>query len=113
MEHSSEAMLRQTQSDRAASFVATLYSMRNAERETELYQQYVIPAAEQLVVSSRSAYAAGTVSFADLIDSERMLLTVRRTVAETRIEREERLAELEALAGVDIETLASPASQQK
>jgi outer membrane protein, heavy metal efflux system len=110
MEHSSEAMLRQTASDRAASFVATLYSMRNAERQTRLYQRYVIPAAEQLVVSSRSAYAAGTISLADLIDSERMLLAVRRTVAETQIEREEHLAELEALAGVDIETLASPSS---
>lgn len=108
MEHSSKAMLRQTRSDRAASFVATLYSMRNAQRETRLYQGYVIPAAEQLVVSSRSAYAAGTVSFADLIDSERMLLSVRRTVAETQIESEQRLAELEALAGVDIETLTSP-----
>jgi outer membrane protein TolC len=108
MEHSSEAMLRQTRYDRAASFVATLYTMRNAERETELYQRQVVPAAEQLVTSSRSAYAAGTVGFADYIDSERTLLTVRRMVAEAQIEREERLAELEALAGVDIETLGAP-----
>ncbi len=39
MTRSSEAMLRQTQQDRAASFVADLYLMRNAERETELYRQ--------------------------------------------------------------------------
>jgi hypothetical protein len=32
-------------------------------------------------------------------------------IAEARIEREKRLAELEALAGVDIETLAAPATQ--
>jgi outer membrane protein TolC len=87
--------------------------MRNAERQTQLYQRHIVPAAEQLVVSSRSAYAAGTIGFADLIDSERMLLMVRRMVAEVQIEREERLAELEALAGVDIETLgASPAETQ-
>lgn len=110
MERSSEAMLRQTRYDRAASFVATLYTMRNAERQSQLYQRSILPAAQQLVVSSRSAYAAGTIGFADLIDSERMLLMVRRTVAETQIEREERLAELEALAGVDIETLAAPAA---
>ena len=113
MEHSSEAMLRQTRYDRAASFVATLYTMRNAERATELYRKQIVPAAEQLVISSRSAYAAGTVGFADYIDSERMLLTLRRMVAEAQIEREERLAELEALAGVDIETLgASPTGTQ-
>ncbi len=107
MEHSSAAMLRQTRYDRAGSFVATLYSIRNAERQTELYRRHLVPAARQLVVSSRSAYAAGTIGFADLIDSERMLLVVRRMVAEAQIEREQRLAELEALAGVDIETLGS------
>ncbi len=109
MERSSQAMLRQTRRDRAASFVADLYLLRNAERQTRLYQQQIIPAAQQLVSSSRNAYAAGTIGFADLIDSERMLLMVRREVAEMQIEREERLAELEALAGVDIETFGSAA----
>ena len=82
--------------------------MRNAERQTQLYRQRVVPASQQLVNSSRSAYAAGTIGFADLVDSERMLLAVRRMVAEAQIEREQRLAELEALAGVDIETLGRP-----
>jgi outer membrane protein, heavy metal efflux system len=108
MQHSSEAMLRQTRYDRAGTFVGTLYSMRNAERQTQLYQRSILPAAQQLVGSSRSAYAAGTIGFADLVDSERMLLMVRRMVAESRIEREQRLAELEALAGVDVETLGAP-----
>ena len=105
MTRSSEAMLRQTTHDRAARFVADLYVMRNAERETRLYRARVVPAARQLVSSSRDAYAAGTIVFADLIDSERMFISVRRMVAQSQIEREERLAELEALAGVDIETL--------
>lgn len=108
MARSSEAMLRQTRQDRAASFVANLYSMRNAERQTQLYGQRVLPATRQLVSSSRSAYAAGTVNFADLVDSERILLTVRRMAAQAQIEREERLADLEALAGVDIETIGPP-----
>ena len=94
--------------DRAASFVANLYIMRNAERQTELYQRRVVPAAQQLVSSSQNAYAAGAVGFADLIDSERMLISVRRMVAQAQIEREKRLAELKALAGVEIETLGRP-----
>jgi len=105
MERSAEAMSRQTTQDRAASFVANLYFMRNAERQTELYQARVVPAVQQLMSSSRQAYAAGAVTFADLIDSERTYIAVRAMVAEALIEREKRLAELEALAGVDIETL--------
>ena len=105
MELASEAMLRQTRQDRAANFVANLNAMRNAERQVQLYRERVVPAAQQLINSSRSAYAAGTIGFADLVDSERMLLTVRRMLVESQIEREQRLADLETLAGVDIETL--------
>jgi outer membrane protein TolC len=107
MTRSSEAMLRQTAQDRAARFVADLYLMRNAERESHLYRSRVVPAARQLVSSSRNSYAAGTIGFADLIDSERMFISVRRMVAQSQIEREQRLAELEALAGVDIETMGT------
>jgi cobalt-zinc-cadmium efflux system outer membrane protein len=74
-----------------------------------LYRARVVPAARQLVSSSRNAYAAGTLVFADLIDSERMFISVRRMVAQAQIEREQRLAELEALAGVDVETLGQHA----
>ena len=74
--------------------------MRNAERQTELYQRRVVPAAQVLVSSSQNAYAAGAVGFADLIDSAWMLISVRRMVAQAQIELEKRLAELGALAGV-------------
>lgn len=108
MERSSEAMSRQTKQDRAAGFVANLYFMRNAERQMELYRTRVVPAVQQLLSSSRQAYAVGAVTFADLIDSERLYVEVRAMVAEVQVEREKRLAELEALAGVDIETLGQP-----
>jgi outer membrane protein TolC len=108
MERSAQAMERQTKQDRAASFVANLVLMRNAERQTELYRARVVPAVQQLLSSSRQAYATGAVPFADLIDSERMVVAVRAMVAEAQVEREKRLAELEALAGVDIETLGQP-----
>lgn len=106
MAKSTEAMLQQAHSDRAASFVANLYIMRNADRQSALYRQRIVPAAEQLVDSSRNEYAAGTVGFAELIDSLRTLITTRRTVAQIRIEREKRLAEIEALAGRDVETFS-------
>jgi outer membrane protein TolC len=110
MERSAEAITRQTKQDRAASFVANLYFMRNAERQTELYRTRLVPAVQQMLSSSRQAYAAGAVGFADLIDSERTYVEVRAMVADARIEREKRLAELEVLAGVDVETLGQPTS---
>jgi outer membrane protein TolC len=102
-------VIRQTEKDRAASFVAALYFMRNAERQTSFFHRRLTPLVDQLLNSSREAYAAGTVAFADLIDSKRTYISIRRLVAEARIERERRLAELEAIAGVDIETLGRPA----
>ena len=105
MTKSTEGMLQQTRYDRAASFVADLYIVRNADRQSALYRQRIVPAAEQLVNSSRNEYAAGTVGFAELIDSQRTLIATRRAVAQIRIEREKRLVEIEALAGRDIETL--------
>ena len=108
MLQSSRAMLRQAKLDRAAAFVAALYLMRNSERQADLFEQTILPLAEQTLASSREAYATNNGRFLDLIDAQRTLLTVRLTIAEVRVEREKRLAELEALAGTDIETLAAP-----
>lgn len=112
MLRSSEAMLRQTKADRAASFVAALYAMRNSERQVEIFRGTILPRAEQAMASSRQAYATGQGTFIDLIDTQRMLLDVRLMIVEAQIQREKRLAELEALAGVDVETLARPTSAQ-
>jgi outer membrane protein TolC len=112
MLRSTQAMLRQTRSDRAASFVAALYAMRSAERQAAVFREAILPRAQQTLASMRQAYAAGTAGFTDLIDTQRTLLDVRLMIAEARIEREKRLAELEALAGVDIETLARPSSHR-
>ena len=106
----SEAMLRQTRSDRGAAFVAALLVLRNAERQTRVFEETILPRAEQTLSSSRQAYTTATGTFIELIDAQRTLLDVRLLVVEARAEREKRLAELEELAGVDIETLAGPTS---
>lgn len=103
-----EAQARQARHERAGSFVATLYLMRNAERQSRVLREHILPAAEQILATTRQAYIAGSVGFIDLIDSQRTLLDVKLMMAETLIERERQLADLEALAGVDIETLAHP-----
>jgi outer membrane protein TolC len=104
---SSEAMARQARQDFSGQYVATLYALRNNERQIHLLTHQILPAAEQLLGSSRQAYSTGSVGFADLIDSQRTLLQVREQIAQARIAREKRLVELESLAGVDLETLTS------
>lgn len=102
----SEAVLRQARSDRAASFVATLISLRDAERQAALFESRIVPAAERIVAITRQSYSAGGAAYLDMIGSERALLDARLIIAEAHAMREKRLAELEALMGTDVETLA-------
>lgn len=101
------AMYRQTKFDRAASVVAALYALRDSERKAELFEDQILPMTQRLLADARRAYSADTGSFLDLIDSQRTLLNVRLILIETRAAREKSLADLEALLGVDIETLAT------
>jgi outer membrane protein TolC len=103
------AMERQTRLDRTASFVVALIVLRNSEREAELFQRGVLPAAQLLADTTQQSYAAGSADLLELIEAQRTLLDVRLIVAEARIERERRAAEIEQLAGIDLETLASAA----
>ncbi|MBL8765268.1 MAG: TolC family protein [Phycisphaerae bacterium] len=103
----SDAMLRQSKREKTATFVATLVLLRDAERQTVLFERTVVPATEQLVTTVRQRYSAGSATYLDLLDAQRTLLESRLVVARARTTREIRLAELEALMGADIETLGS------
>jgi outer membrane protein, heavy metal efflux system len=104
-----DAMLRQARLDREARFVATLHALRDAERQTALLEDDVLPATEQDIADARALYTAGSGTLGDLVAAERALLDLQVLRAEERIARETRLAELEALAGVDVETLGGRA----
>jgi len=105
----SQAMARQARSDRAASFVATLAALRDSERQARFFSDEILPLAEQLVQSDTEGYAVGSVAFTEMIEDRRTLLDARLSVAEAQAAREQRRAELEALAGMDVETLVGPA----
>ena len=103
-----EANYRQGKLDRAARVVATLYHLRHNERQAELFERSVVPAAERIVDGARGSYAAGAGSFLELVESQRTLLEVRVTAVEARAMREKGFAELEALIGADVEAPAAP-----
>ena len=105
-----EALYRQTRLDRQAQVVAALYVLRNSERQAALFADQVLPASERVLADVRRAYTAGTADYLQLIDAQRTLLDVRLLLAESRTVRERSLADLEALAGVDVETLGRPAA---
>jgi outer membrane protein TolC len=91
-----DAMRRQAGNDLAAVVVADLATIRDADRQLALYERTVLPRARQMVTLSRSAYEAGQASLLDLLDSQRSLISIRRLVANVRVTREKRLADLEA-----------------
>jgi len=106
-----QAMYRQTRLDRTAQVVAALYALRNTERQAELFERQIVPAAERIVGNVRESYSRGAGTFLDLVEAQRTLLEVRLTAVEARAAREKRLADLEALIGLDVETLATPPTQ--
>lgn len=107
-----EAMYRQTQLNRQAELVAALYSLRNSERQAEVFATHVQPTSERVLASVRQSYAAGQSSYLDLVEAQRTQLDVRLMLAEARAAREKSLADIEALAGFDVETLGAPATTQ-
>ena len=102
-----EAMLHQTKSERAALFVATLISIRDSERQQLFFQDEILPKTNQLVEATRQLYIANQARFSDLIEAQITFLDVQLAAAEFWATRETRLAELEALAGIDFETISS------
>lgn len=102
-----DAALQQARQDRAASFVATLVALRNAERQAALFETRIVPLAAEAASIARQGYVAGSSAYRDLIAAEKAQLDSRLALGQARMGREKRLAELEALLGADIETFAN------
>jgi len=95
----------QYERDLAASFVLNLYVLRNDERQVALFEQSIIPRAKEAVQIAQTAYAAGRLAFADLIDAHRTLLAARLVTAQLRIEREKALTAIETWSAVDVASM--------
>lgn len=70
----------------------------------DLYKTELIPQAELRWKLSQEGYEAGTVAFADLIESRRFLLNVRQMEAEDEAELALELAKLERTLGMSVES---------
>ena len=102
-----DARLMQAERDRMGEFLAAVIALRNAERVRDFLQRRIIPLADTLVATARSNYVSGQSSLAALVEAHEAVLDARLEVAESAIERERRVAEVEALAGVDMEAIVA------
>ena len=92
-----DAMRRQTRNDLKAQLVIDIATLRDADRQLDLFDHTILPRAAQAVSLARTAYESGRAPLLDLLDSQRSLISIRRLVANLTIARSKRLADLEAI----------------
>ena len=98
----------QLENDLVARSERMLYEFEDSGRKLRLYGQVLVPRAEELVGASEAAYTAGTIDFLSLIDAQQTLLQYQLQRERAYADRQQRLAELEALAGTELSKVAVP-----
>ncbi len=91
----------QLENDLASRAERMLYEFEDSGRKLRLYGDVLVPRSEELVGASEAAYAAGTIDFLSLIDAQQTLLQYQLQRERAYADRQQRLAELEALAGTE------------
>jgi len=89
-----------------AQAVQVLYGFDDSNRKTRLYGDILVPKAEELLGASEVAYQGGTVDFLSLIDAQRTLLKFQLLYERAVTNNQQKLAELEMLAGTQLPTIS-------
>lgn len=76
-----------------------LYRFRDADRRGELYAGRLIPQTRQALAAITTAYRAGEATFADVVETSRMVLEFELVYERARVEKLQQLAELQRLTG--------------
>jgi outer membrane protein TolC len=77
----------------------TLYELRNAEREVDLYRDTLIPKASQSLEASQAGFRAGTTTVSELVEAQQVLLQFQLSHERAQTERGRRAEELRMLLG--------------
>jgi cobalt-zinc-cadmium efflux system outer membrane protein len=75
------------------------FRIETLDRQIALFKNTLIPQAEQALRSTEAAYSTGVVGVLDLLDSERVLLEVRLSLAKFNSDYMKSLAEMERTIG--------------
>ena len=84
----------------------SLYNFDDSNRKIKLYGNILVPKAEELLGASETAYQAGKLDFLSLIDAQRTLLEYQLRHERSVTDNQQRLAELEMLAGTQLPTVS-------
>lgn len=82
-----------------ADTVSAVFRLRDARRQIDLYQTTLLPKAIESLAATQRAYSAGTSTFADLIDAQRMLLVFELAEARAIADHNQARTTLEELIG--------------
>ena len=101
-----DAAIRQQQYERDqqlnalhADTVTALFKLRDAERQMDLYKNTLLPKANESLAATQRSYSAGSAPFADLIDSQRVLLNFELSYARSITDHNQARTVLEKLTG--------------
>ncbi|MFU8848413.1 MAG: TolC family protein [Opitutales bacterium] len=99
MERESSAAREALVLDLAARFEESSYTLRDAQRKLRLYDESLLPRAEESFEIIDAAYGEGEAAFLDLVDAQRELLKLRENRARALADQAQSLAQLNELAG--------------
>jgi len=85
-----------------ASMQLALYKYHDAGRKIELYQNSLLPKAEQVLGASLQSFQTGAASALDLVDAQRTLLEFQLSALRALADQGQRMAEMETLLGREI-----------
>jgi outer membrane protein TolC len=79
------------------------YEYRDSVRRIRLYRDTLIPKGRELLQASEAAYRQGTIDFLSLVDAQRTLLDYHLSLQRAIADNQQKLAELEMLAGTELD----------
>jgi len=75
------------------------FGLREAQRKIDLYRDALLPKSEQSLNVTQQAYAAGSATFLDVVDAQRVMLEFQLSLERVLADRAQRHAELDMLVG--------------
>ena len=79
---------------------------RDAQRQVDLYDNTLLPKAQESLVATQSAYSTGAAPFADMIDAQRVLLAFELAYARAATDHHQARTLLEKLTGEALQGVA-------
>ena len=89
-----------------AETITTLFRLRDAQRQVDLYDNTLLPKAQESLVATQSAYSTGAAPFADMIDAQRVLLAFELAYARAATDHHQARTLLEKLTGEALQGVA-------